>query len=249
MLIIKERFINKGFFLCAMNLYEIKEKLKKQEKSVFNLNEISRITGKKKSIVSIYINRMQKKGWLFKLEKNKISITKDIFVVSSQLTFPSYLSLTTSLYLHNIIPQVIDKIYMITPKKKKKTEVFSTKVFFIKTSPKMMFGYRKIKKGEGFIFIADLEKTIIDCLLFLRYCRINDVVEAIKQADIEKLGNYLFMLKKESAIRRCGYLLDLLKIKHNLKKKTKTIYKLNPSSKKKGKFNNKWYLYINEEIK
>jgi len=232
-----------------MNLYEIKAKLLNQEKIVFSLNELARIIGKSKNIAGVYANRMCKKKLLYKIEKNKFSVSEDVFVISSQLIFPSYLGLTTSLYFQDFMPQIIDKIYVITSKQKKKIKVFGTDIIFIKIKPKLLFGYKKIKKTDSFIFISDLEKTIIDCLLYPRYCRLNILLDLLKKADINNLKYYLSLLNSERINRKIGYLLDILNIKHNLKRKTNTIYKFNSSKKFKGKFNNKWFLYINEEFR
>ena len=232
-----------------MNLYEIRAILEKQEKSVFTINEISKILKINKKIASIYIVRMRKKGLISKIEKNKICITDDIFITASQLVFTSYISLTTALYLHNIIPQIINKIYIVTAKKRRKSKISESDIVFIQTSKKMMYGYKKIRKGGGFIFLADIEKTIIDCLNFPRYCRLNYVFEAIKKADIKKLCEYLLILNKEVVNRRAGYLMDMAEISHDIKTRKKTIYKLNPTVERGGEFNKKWRLYINEKIK
>lgn len=229
-----------------MNLYEIKAKLEEQEKAVFNLNEITRIIGKPKQITSVYLNRMCKKKLLFKIERNKFSKTQDIFIIASQLISPSYLGLTTSLYLQNEFSQIINRIYVFTSRQKKKVNVFDTEVNFIKVRPKLMFGYKKLKKENSFVMISDIEKTIIDIILFQNYSRISNLQELIKKADVERLEDYAKIIKKEVLTRKLGLLLDLAKISHNLKRKTKTIYKFNPRSKEKGTFNNKWFLYINE---
>jgi len=113
----------------------------------------------------------------------------------------------------------------------------------------MMFGYKKIDKENSFIFIADLEKVIIDCLSFQRYSMISYLLKALAKADINKLEEYAERLNKEVINRKLGYLLDLVGRKHRFKRKTKTSYKLNSAIKRKGKFNKKWYLYLNEEIK
>lgn len=231
-----------------MNLYEIKQILHEKEKAIFSLNEIARIIGKPKNIASVYLNRMCKKKLLFKLEKNKYSKTKDPFILASQLIYPSYLGLTTSLYLQNEFSQVIDKIFVLTPKQKKKINLFQTEISFIKMKSSLMFGYKKIKKEDSYIFISDLEKTIIDSLLYPKYIRINNALELIKKSNKEKLIEYANLTKKEVIIRKIGFLLDMEKIPHRLKRRTKTIYKFNPQIKEKGKFNNKWFLYINEVI-
>jgi len=229
-----------------MNLYEIKKRLEEQEKAVFSLNEIARIIRKPKNITAVYLNRMCKKNLLFRIEKNKFSKTKDIFIIASQLIYPSYLGLTTSLYLQNEFSQIINKIYVFTSRQKKKIKVFDTEINFIKVNPKLMFGYKKIKKEDSFVIISNLEKTIIEFILFQNYSRVSNLLELIKKSDIVKLLDYTKTIKKEVLTRKMGFLLDLAKINHDLKRKTKTIYRFNPRKKERGKFNNKWFLYINE---
>jgi len=229
-----------------MQLYEIKQILDEKEKAVFSLNEIARIIGKPKNIACVYLNRMYKKNLLFKIEKNKFSRTRDIFVIASQLTFPSYLGLTTSLYLQNEYSPIINKLYILTPKQKKKINVFDTEINFIRVAPSLMFGYKKIKKENSYILISDMEKTIIDSILYQRYTRITNQIELIKNADIDKLLDYTKKIDKEILTRKIGFLLDLAGIHHDLKVNTKTIYKFNSGITQKGTFNNKWRLYVNE---
>lgn len=248
MLRIIEKFINKKVYTFIMNLYEIKELLSKQEKAVFSINEIARLLNIKKTVTYVYVNRIIRKKLLFKIERNKVSTSDDPFIVSSQLTFPSFISLTSALYLHNVMPQIIDRIYIITTRKKESLRIFDTNITFVNVKPEFMFGYKKIKKGKSFVMIADLEKTIIDCLKFPRYCRLYYVVKAFEKADVKKIEKYISILNNEVIARRIGFLLDILKKNHSLKRKTNIVYKLNPSIKKKGKFNKKWYLYINEKL-
>ena len=248
MLKIKEKFIKKIFFSNIMNIYEIKEKLSRY-KQVFNINEISRITGIKKNVLSVYLERMEKKGLITRIEKGKYALTKNPFIIASHLVFPSYLSLTTAFYLHGTLSQVPTKLFVITTKKKQKLRVGNVEIIFISTRPKYMFGYRKQRFHGGYVFLADLEKAIVDSLLYLRYVRLSYIIDAIKTSSIDKLIEYAKRIDSEAVIRRMGYLLDKLGVKHSLKRKNKVVYKLNPSIKKKGKFNKKWYLYINEEIK
>jgi len=227
-----------------MNLYKIKQLLDEKEKAVFNLNEIARIIGKPKNITSVYLNRMCNKNLLFKIEKNKFSKTKDVFIIASQIISPSYLGLTSSLYLQNEFSQIINKVYVLTSKQKKKLNILDMEIIFIKIKPSLVFGYKKVKKENSYIFISDIEKTLIDSILY--HIRITNILEIIKKTDIEKLLNYTKKINKEILTRKIGFLLDLAEIKNNLSRKTKTIYKFNPRIKQKGKFNNKWFLYVNE---
>jgi len=230
-----------------MNLYEIKDILEKKEKAIFTMNEFAKLFQLKKEVASVYLYRMVKKGLLIKIEKNKFSLTNDPFIIASQITFPCYLSLTSALYLHNIMPQIPDIIEVITSRQKKSLYNNLVKIRFIKVKPELMFGYLKLKKESSFIMLADVEKTIIDSLIFLRYCRLQLILDALKIANLKRLEEYLSLIRNEAIVRRVGYLLDLLKIKHHFKKRTDVVYKLNPSIRKRGEFNKKWYLYVNED--
>ena len=157
--------------------------------------------------------------------------------------------MTTALYLHNKIEQIINKIYIITTIARKPLKINGMEIVFVKTSRENMYGYKRVKKENSFIMLGDLEKTIIDCIDHMKYIPINYMIQAIKESDPIILQNYAEKSGKEGLIRRLGYLMDILNIKNRLKIKTKNIYKLNPKIKTKGKFNNKWHLYINEEVK
>lgn len=231
-----------------MNLYQIKDTLSHQERALFTIPEIARIIGVQKKIATIYVQRMLKKKLVFHIERNKVSTTDDPFVIASQLIMPCYISLTTALYLHGAIGQVINNIFLLTSRQRRAITIFGMEASFIKTRPPMMFGYKKVAKGSSFIMLAELEKAIIDCLYFPRYCPLTYTLEALKKADIEKIQRYATLVKKEVVIRRLGYLLDVLGVPHALKRTTKTPYKLNPVQERRGTFNTKWYLYINEEV-
>ncbi len=225
-----------------MNIYEIKQKLESYEKAIFKLNEISRIIGMSKEKTNIYLNRMLNKDLLFKVERNKYATTKDIFVIASQLITPSYLGLSSSLYLQGYFSQTIDKLLVITSIQKKNINVLDTEIIFIKTKPSFVFGYKKVKKENSVIFVSDLEKTIIDSLLFTKHISGVDFLDLIKNADHEKLINYTKEIDKEVLTRRIGYLLDAAGVEHDLERETKTIYQFDPKQEKR-QLNKKWLLY------
>lgn len=231
-----------------MNLYQLKESLLQQEKAVFTLAEISRISGVKKRNIPVYVQRMKKKNLLFLIEKNKFSVIDDPFIVASQLINPAYLSLTTALYLHNLLPQIVNRIDVLTPRKKKETTLFGMKTNFRTLSPFRIFGYTKIKKGSSYLMLAEVEKAILDSIYFQKYCPLHLILPALAKAKIAKLEEYAQRFAQEGVLRRLGYLLDYVGINHRLQRRSNQVYKLNPASKKKGTFNKKWFLYVNEVL-
>lgn len=234
-----------------MKSYEIVETLRKSRKAVFAPKDIAKITQLKGSEVYVLISRLYKKGMIFKPMKGFISLSQDPFIVSSQLYPPSYISFITALYLHGKIQQVINRIFIVSPGKRKQIAVFGMDVQFVTLKRALMFGYKKVRKENSYVVLADVEKAIIDCLYLPRYCRLVDVFDILKEGadmDMGRLIEYARMSKSEAVERRLGYLLDLSGMKDDLRPKNKTLYKLNPSIKAKGEFDNKWRLYVNEVI-
>ena len=234
-----------------MKSYEVVETLRKSRKAVFTPRDIAKITGLKRSVVYVLISRLHKKEMIFKPLKGFLSLSQDPFVISSQLYPPSYISFITALYLHGKIQQVIDRIFIVTPIKRKQIRVFEMDVQFVTLKRAMIFGYKKVSKENSYVVVADVEKAIIDCLYLPRYCRIVDVFDILKEGagiDMGKLVDYARKCESEAVERRLGYLLDLIGVKHDVRPGNRTSYKLNPGIKEKGVFNNKWRIYVNEVL-
>jgi len=231
-----------------MNLLQILSKLEKSSLAVFTANDLKKITGLKKEIVYVYVNRMLGRGLINKVEKGKFALYRDPFLVSTQLVYPSYISFLPAFYLHGKTTQTINEILVVTSKRRKNIEIFDTRIRFVRLNPRFMFGFKLVEKGNSYIFLADLEKAIIDSLYLIKYCPLSETLEAIRDANSEKLLNYASKLGMEAVNRRVGYLLELSGIRSGLEPKGKTVYKLDPTIKSHGKFNSKWKLYVNEVL-
>ncbi|MGQ9787929.1 MAG: type IV toxin-antitoxin system AbiEi family antitoxin domain-containing protein [Candidatus Hadarchaeaceae archaeon] len=230
-----------------MRLYELANMLKKSRMAVFSIKDICRYGGLKRDEAYVYLHRMLKKNMIHRIQKGKFSIHADPFVISTQLVTPSYVSFLSALYLHGKFEQAINTIFIVTPIKRPPIGVFGMDVKFVKLKPNLIFGFRKVRKGESYISLAELEKTVADILYLPKYGRINSVAGLMPEVDVQKLKKYAERMG-EAVIRRAGYLLDRAGVGHDLEPRTKTVYKLNPSIEKLGNLNRKWLLYINEEL-
>ncbi len=231
-----------------MRSYEIVETLRRSRKAVFTAKDIAKITGLNGSQVYVLISRLYKKRMIFKPMKGFISLSQDPFIISSQLYPASYISFITALYLHGKIQQVIDLIFIVTPRKRRQIKVCEMDVQFVTLRRAMIFGYKKERKENSYVVIADVEKAIIDCLYLPRYCRLADIFDILEEGDVDirRLTGYARKSESEAVERRLGYLLDLIGVKHDIRPKSRTSYKLNPSIREKGEFDNKWRIYVNE---
>lgn len=228
-----------------MNLYEINEKLKKSRRAVFTINEVKKYTGLSGSVARVYIHRMVKKGILYKVERNKYANSKNIFVIASQLAEPCYISFMSGLYLHQLLDQIVNIAQVVLPRHKKSFNSFQ----FVQFTPKRFFGYRWVKYENSYINLGELEKILLDMLYLPRYGRIVYVYNALENCDIKKLIAYAKRMGSEAVTKRLGYLLELRGYKTDLWKGLRNKHKLNPLIKRKGTFDSKWKLWVNEAIK
>ncbi|MGC8831782.1 MAG: type IV toxin-antitoxin system AbiEi family antitoxin domain-containing protein [Thermoproteota archaeon] len=231
-----------------MSLERILMRLKESSLAVFTLADLRRFTGASRETAYVYLSRMVKRGLVYRVEKGRFTIYSDPFLVSAQLVYPSYISFLSALFLHGKTTQTINEILVATSKRKRTMQSFGMRIKFVKLDPRLIFGFKKVKKGNSFIFLAELEKAIIDSLYLPRYCLMSEVFLALKDVDVEKTLEFASKFRIEAVNRRLGYMLDLLGVKADLPIKSKTPYKLNPANKVLGKFDSKWRLYVNEVL-
>ncbi len=231
-----------------MNITTLKEMVLKQGNAIISTNELSRFSSVNRMTTLQYAMRMIKRGLLIKVERGKYSLSNDPFDIASQLVFPSYISFTAGLYLHGYLEQEINTIDVVSSKKHHDINFGGANIHLIKIDPRMMFGFKKIKHGEFYIFIGELEKILIDLLYLPRNTRINSISTFIRDLNVQKLLDFAQRAGSEAVYRRLGYVLEVFGIPNDIKPKGATRYILNPSVSEKGIYNAKWKLYINDEL-
>ena len=132
-----------------MKGYEVINKLTDDEKVIFTFNDILRYSHISPKSLAKSVYRLKQQYGIYKIEKNKFSLTDDPFIVASNVVYPSYLSFTTSLYLHNTFDQIINQVDIATSVRKKMVKFNSTILNFHYVKPDLMFGYRKIRRENS----------------------------------------------------------------------------------------------------
>ena len=232
-----------------MKLHMLRDKLRDSGLAVFTIRDLARLLNTTERSASVYAHRLKKGGMVYPVQKGIFSVSDDAFVVAAQISIPSYLSFTTSFYLHGRLDQVINSLYVVCTRKKNDVEFMGTPIEFVRFPPARLFGYSKIRKGESYTVVADLEKAAVDSLYRSGYASFSTVAEALSGGfDVELLERYAIMMKSEAVVRRAGYLIESLGEETALKPSTGTSYRLNPQSGAKGEYNPKWKMYINEVI-
>lgn len=218
---------------------------------VFTLNTVKDVLKKDRPYARTYLNRLKKRGLIFSIEKNKYTCYKDPFLIASRIIWPSYISGWSALSYYHLTEQIPHAFWIITTKKKKSLTFERAKIIFIKTQPKFFFGFDKINYQNFEVFLADPEKTLIDCALF-RKVSFSEIIEIFKKnlkaLQIKKFIRHLLRIRNKSLIKRFGFLLDRLGQDYSKQFKSyldPTYIFLDYSLPKKGKRNKKWRIIIN----
>jgi predicted transcriptional regulator of viral defense system len=234
-----------------MNQYDFMEAVRATGLEVLTPRDAARIAQVSLPSAYVLIHRLAAKGRIHPVTKGRFAVSDDIFCVASQVVSPAYLSFTTALYLHGVLPQVINQVFVVTAKKVPSPKrMLGSEVVFVAFQPRRVFGYQKVKKGRSFVVLADLEKAIVDCLYLPRYASIGEVARIMREETFDQgvLEDHARRMGAENVIRRAGYLLESAGFKTHLARGTAAPYKLNPGSPRQGTFNAKWRLYVNEGV-
>lgn len=224
---------------------ELLDQLK--EKAVVSVQDIQRIGDFSREYAKLVMNRLTKRKLMKKITRNSYTMQKDILVVASNLKVPSYISFWSASSYYGFTEQILNVIYVACTRKIKPIVFEGYRIKFIKV--KELFGYKKIRIGNGELFIVDQEKLLIDCVLhFEEMGNFDEIEKVFQKAEIskEKIIEYLKKIKNLSLIKRVGYLLEKHKkmdISKSFKIDRNYVY-LNQFSKKYKYINAKWRVYV-----
>jgi predicted transcriptional regulator of viral defense system len=169
-----------------------------------------------------------------------------------------YIGYYSALSIHSLITQPALKEQIVVNKQpvKKIVRIKNTEFQFIYHNDNHFFGakstwidnFNKIK-------CSDIEKTIIDCLFLPEYG--GGIVETAKalykaneKIDFERMYDYALRFDSQAVIKRLGYLMEILEIKHPViekfqKVRSSSFTLLDPSLPKEGKMLRRWNIQLN----
>lgn len=195
-----------------MDAIKLLDKLK--QKPVFRIEDVQKVTGKKRGYSALIIHRLKKRGLIKKITENRYTTKDSIYAIASNLVYPSYLSFWSASAFLGYTEQMPSIIQVAVTRKLKPVEFEGYKIKFIKLPKKEFFGYKKIITDDGSIFIAENEKLIIDALDKQKECgNPAEIEHIVKNADVDvdKVIDYLKLTGKQALIKRAGFLFEKIK--------------------------------------
>ncbi len=228
---------------------ELLEYLKKYP--IFDTTIVRDKADKSGEYTNLLIHRLSKRGLIHRVERDKYTVFNDPFLIASRIVWPSYISCWSALKYHNLTEQVPHDITVVTTMDKKAIRFNNTTIRFAKLNPKSFFGYEKVKYGVFEVFIADIEKSIIDSAILseVSFSELKEIIsDNFGGIKISKFLSYLKRIGNKSLIKRSGYLFEVsgkdcfIKLKKYV---DATYIPLDYSKRTNGNKNEKWRLIIN----
>ncbi len=241
-----------------MNRLLIVKRLELQELPVFTTQQLAVLLGMNVNSTAVLLSRLVRDGVLARVQRGRYCLpSTNLLAVASGIYTPSYVSLWAAFEYYGITtqsPRVIDVINLAHSGRVSLTlEGESFILRFIKTTGSLIYGLNKTYVGNKVAFLAEKERAIIDGLLFTGYVPLDEVVEAVRSGiDVNKAIEYAKRTKKQSVMKRLGYLLTMEGIifsPHDFGKLSGTYVPLDPSLPKRGRYDRLWRVIDNTVIK
>ena len=190
-----------------MNTILLLDKLKR--KTVFTIKDIEHIAFCDNAYARQILHRLKEKALIKQISRNLYTLKTNIFVISSNIAYPSYVSFWSASSYSGYTEQVLSRIQIAVTRKVKPINFEGYQIVFIPI--KHFFGYKKVQTEEGELFIVENEKLIIDCLLYPKESgNLDEIEKIIANAEIssKKMMAYLKRVNNQTLIKRIGYLLE-----------------------------------------
>lgn len=237
-------------------------------KTIFTHKDAARYWNGGKPGLNNFLYRMVKRRWITRLERGKYMIlpfesgptgefTEQEFIIAARLVAPYMIGLWSALNHHGLTEQIPDRVYLFSTKTKHRYQgVMAGVSYRILTVPKdAFFGATFTWVRQEKIGITDLEKTLLDAVLWPEHCGgFTEVAKAFREAksrvNLQKLEDYAKRMGRRVAFKRLGILGEWLgwphdSLLHWRRLKSKGISLLDPLGAKSGPQISRWNLRLN----
>lgn len=235
--------------------------------TIQDAKQISESLNIKKSNIPYILRSLVSKRLIRSLYRGTYAIEDNIlsgspihkFEVAMHLSRGGAICCWSAFAFHELSDQILSTTFVFqfmtnsTRRSDYKYQIDNSKYQLIQIDSKQNWGMEIVRLGEIKFNITDLERTLLDGLVYPQYCGgFREVMDAFLNAkdkiNLDKLLKYA--LKTPIATqKRLGWILSNLGISHSeeLKKKiTTTRYdKLNPLGTRRGKYNKEWMILEN----
>ncbi len=164
---------------------------------VFTARQVGALVGA--GYAKVYLHRLVRRRAIHRLGRGFYTVHDDPMVWATHVWYPSYISLWHAFSHHGATTQLPATIEVMA-----KRSGSLGAVEFIRT--RELWGYSAVTHGDFRIFMADLEKAVLDAIATGRVPE-DEIVEAISKCEAGRLERYA--LKMDVAtMKKTGYLAE-----------------------------------------
>jgi predicted transcriptional regulator of viral defense system len=245
-------------------------RLYEENKPIFDISDARNILKKDYNETTDLLSELTKRKVISRLKHGKfLIIPQEVgnidkyfgnwFVSASEVVnSPNYyIGFSSAMNHWGMLTQPILKVFVVTSKRQVVPIQLKDNLVFINVKEKFIWGVKEewVTQTRK-VRISDLEKTILDALLYPQHCGgITDIAKGIwitrNKINYNKLEEYVNKYGKNVIAKRLGYILEILEINNNLsmlnlKYYVKDRYDLfDPTMPKDIKNKNSWRLIDN----
>ncbi len=235
--------------------------------TVQDAKQISESLKIKKSNIPYVLRSLVSKGLIRSLYRGTYAIEDNIlsgspihkFEVAMNLSRGGAICCWSAFAFHELSDQILSTTFVFqfmtssTRRSDYKYQIDHSKYQLIQIDTKQRWGIETVRLGEIKVNITDLERTLLDGLVYPQYCGgFREVMDSFLNAKDRINSEKLLKYALETPIatqKRLGWILSNLGISNSeeLKKQiTATRYdKLNPLGIRRGKYNKEWMILEN----
>ncbi|MFA4918740.1 MAG: hypothetical protein WC581_05750 [Thermodesulfovibrionales bacterium] len=219
-----------------------------------------------------FLERLQTKGWIRRIKRGRFAVIPlssgenrspqlHEFIVAMELVSPAAIAYWSALNHHGMTEQLPRTVFVVTdhPVRRPPGDVLGVSYKIISLRPEKFFGIMKDWIDEMPFMVTDREKTIIDGLDLPQYVGgVAEIVKALSigwtQVNESKLRKYAVKIGNSAVAKRLGFLMETLGL-GNVEALRKAVTlapgfsPLDPTLPRHGKYNRRWGLLVNTEIK
>lgn len=228
-----------------MKTIELIDKLR--TKPVFGIQDIERIAYCKSDYAKQTLIRLKNRKLIKQIRRNVYTTKDNIFVIASNIVYPSYISFWSASYFLGYTEQILNTIQIATTRRADTIDFENYTIKFIPLSH--FFGYKKVQTNDGELFVVEDEKLLIDVFLKPKECgNFDEIEKVVENSNIseEKIIKYLKRVNDQTVVKRVGFLLEKMKgfdISEHFKLDRNYVF-LNPFLRLSETINSKWRIKI-----
>lgn len=219
-----------------------------------------------------FLERLQEKGWIKRVRRGRFAViplssgagrTPQLheFIVAMELVSPAAIAYWSALNHHGMTEQLPRTVFVATnhPVRRPPKQVLGINYKLISLKPAKFFGVAKDWIDEQPFQVTDKEKTIIDGLDLPRYVGgVDEIAKALAgnwaSLNEAKLRSYAQRIGNSAVAKRLGFLMETFKLgdPEALRKAASIapgFSSLDPTLPRRGKYNRRWGLLVNVEVK